>query len=559
MKKYPPDRLSPMAMQRWKHCGLVGLLFVLSGPWGCRKETASAPDFGQSLAPQDGVPTSRAAEHGNGLNTNGSSPASAGPDVADDADAPERARAARNPLTNGLRKLLEGNPLLDQKEDLGQTLSQADQILADAKQQNHEALRQLNRQVPVSSQPLPNVVMLIAGDLGYGDLGCYHQQHIHTPRLDRMAAEGLRFTDFYAGGPTGEATRWCLLTGLDTSHAQGVNQSSFLLRPEMLTLPEVLWQAGYDTGFIGCWGLGQGDERLRPHLHGFDEWLGSLDSLDQRPAELHYPETLWSDGAPVRLSANAQGQHGQYAQDFYTQEVLRYVQRHRSKKPFFLMVAFPLPHAPLVAPATAPYASADWPVASQTYAAMVSHLDRDVGTILDGLQELGLDERTLVLFTSDNGPPREGESPAAFFDSTAGLRGGKGELYEGGLRVPLLARWPKHIRANTVTNYPAAVWDLLPTLADFANALRRPKLLDGVTLTPVLRGQAGKPRDMLYWEIRQPGFAQAVRMGPWKVVRPIGKSQREELELYNLESDPGEQHNVAPQHPEIVAKFIKPS
>ena len=175
------------------------------------------------------------------------------------------------------------------------------------------------------------------------------------------------------------------------------------------------------------------------------------------------------------------------------------------------------------------------------------------------LKELGLDERTLVLFTSDNGPPREGGAAAAFFDSTAGLQGGKGDLYEGGLRVPLLARWPKHIRANTVTNYPSAVWDFLPTLADLANAIRRPKPLDGVSLTPVLRGQPGKPRDMLYWEVRQPGFAQAVRMGAWKVVRRAGKSQVEELELYNLETDPGEKHNVATQHPEIVAKFIKPS
>jgi arylsulfatase A-like enzyme len=480
-------------------------------------------------------------------------------ETSDDAEAREDAGEARNPLTRGIRKLLDASPVLDDKEDLGHTLSQADQLLADMKQENRDAIRDLNREVKVGPNRAPNVLLILAHELGYGDLACYGQEEIQTPHLDRLANDGMRFTDFYAGGASAEATRWCLLLGADTSRARRGKQLSFVLRSEAVTLPEVLWQAGYDTGFIGLWGLGQGDERMQPHLHGFDEWQGMREGTELNPDQLHYPETLWADGAPLRVAANAQGKRGQFASDFYVQEVAAYVGKHASKrsKPFFLMVAFPLPSGSQAVPSVAPYEASDRPAAAKAHAAAVTRLDRDVGLLLKRLQDAGLAGNTLVLFTSDSGPRRSDEDPGDLPDGTGGLKGGQGSLYEGGIRVPLIARWPQHVPPGTVSSYPAAVWDLLPTLADVAAAARRPRNLDGVSLAPVLRGRAGKSRELLYWESIQGGSAQAVRKGVWKVVRPAGKTGREHVELYNLRDDPGEQKNVAGQHPDVLDQLIK--
>lgn len=474
----------------------------------------------------------------------------------DDADSGSAQRPASNPLVRGVREFLGSNPVLEETEELAQSLMEADRILDDVKRENQDALRQLTRKPRVEPARPPHVVLIVADDLGFGDLGCYGQQQIRTPHLDRLASEGLRFTDFYAGGPDGAATRWCLLTGYDSSHARRGDESVYALQGEQVVLPEILWQAGYDTAFIGFWGVGRGDPGAMPHQHGFHEWVGCLDDTAARNP--HYPETVFSDGAPVKLRGNAGGKEGQYVQDFYLQETLAFLKRRTAEKPFFLMLSCALPRAPLSVPSLAPYDKESWPLAHQQYAAMVSRLDHDVGEILRQLRTQGLSERTLVLFTSDNAPRREPGGEPDFFASIDGLRHGPGTLYEGDLRLPLIAWWPGRVPAGAVTHSPAAVWDLLPTLADLAAVARRPAGLDGVSLVPVLRGQAAAAREMLYWELRQPGFAQAVRRDQWKVVRPAGKERAKDIELYNLVTDPHEKSNLASQHPDIVATFIAP-
>jgi arylsulfatase A-like enzyme len=393
------------------------------------------------------------------------------------------------------------------------------------------------------------MVVIIADDLGLGDLGCYGQQRIRTPHIDRLAKEGMRFTTFYAGGASSAASGWCFMTGYDTARAG----TSYRLPSSFITLAEMMWQAGYETGFIGNWQLTTGGEAAMPHLHGYDQWIGTLGTASG--TNPHFPESIWSDGAAMRLPANAQGHEGQFIQDFYTQEAIAFLERHRSGVPFLLVLAYTLPHASTPIASLNGYAAEPWTASQKAHAAMVSRLDLDVGLIVDRIEQLGLDSRTLVMLTSDNSPPASPQCD--FFRSTGALKGTQGSLYEGGLRVPLIARWPAGVPRGTATEYPAAIWDLLPTMAALSGAARRPSRLDGVSLAPVLRGGAGPSRGMLYWEDRSRGLAQAVRMDEWKVVRPAGKMQQEDVELYNLTADPGEQHNVARQHPDVVARFIK--
>jgi arylsulfatase A-like enzyme len=409
----------------------------------------------------------------------------------------------------------------------------------------------------------PNVLFILADDLGYGDLGCFGQTRIQTPRLDQMAREGTRFTDAYAGSTVCAPSRCVLMTGLHTGHARIRGNSRLPLRPEDVTVAEVLHQAGYRTGIVGKWGLGnQGSEGV-PNRQGFDRWFGFL---DQGRAHNYYPEFLWRNEVQVRVEGNVAPrgvarEKGTYAQDLFLQETLATLTEWKDQ-PFFLYVALTTPHANneaaaatgngMEVPELGPYAREDWPEPEKGRAAMISRLDADVGRILDKIRELDLDERTIVFFSSDNGPHSEGASANTFFASAGPLRGKKRDLYEGGIRVPTIVRWPGHVPPQRTSDYPWGFWDFLPTAAELAGA-PTPGPVDGRSIVPTLLGQSQPAPPPFYWEFHERGFDQAVREGGWKGVRR--GSNKAPLELYDLRSDIGETHDVAADHPDVVARL----
>jgi len=415
--------------------------------------------------------------------------------------------------------------------------------------------------------PRPNIIFILADDLGYGDLGCYGQKQIQTPVLDRLAADGMRFTQCYAGSTVCAPSRCCLMTGLHTGHARVRGNDRIPLRPQDVTVAEVLKAAGYATGLVGKWGLGEPGTTGVPNRKGFDEFFGYL---NQRHAHNSYPEFLWKNEQKYPLEGNVEkngvsSRRAQYSNDLFTREALSFIDRH-SKGPFFLYLSYTVPHANnergaaegngIEVPSDAPYSDRPWPAAQKNYAATITRMDADIGRILKRLAELGIDDHTIVFFSSDNGPHKEGGADPTFFRSAGPLRGIKRDLYEGGIRVPMIVRWPVHVKAGAVSDQVWAFWDFLPTAAELAGAKPPPKI-DGISMAPTLLGEkaAGRPqRDhaFLYWEFHEGGFKQAVRMGDWKAVR-LGPDQP--LELYDLKSDIGETHDVAAQHPDVVAKM----
>jgi uncharacterized sulfatase len=419
----------------------------------------------------------------------------------------------------------------------------------------------------------PNIILILADDLGYGDLGCYGQKKIRTPRLDRMAREGMRFTQAYAGSTVCAPSRCVLMTGLHTGHCQvrgnaaGKKQA---LRTEDVTVAEVLKQAGYATGLIGKWGLGDigvAADGL-PSRQGFDYFFGYLNQIH---AHNHYPSFLWRNAArvPLRNTVPKENPVGggisdnkaQYSGDLFAEESLNFVRQHQ-REPFFLFLALIVPHANSEAgnqgmevPDLGEYANYNWPRPQQGHAAMVSRMDRQIGQLLDLLAELKLDEHTLVLFTSDNGPHAEGGYSPEMNDSNGALRGQKRDLTEGGIRIPLIARWPGQVPAGSTSDAICSFADVLPTLAAIGGA-RLPKYLDGISLMPTL---FGKPQPeladrTLYWEFHEGGFHRAARQGNWKAIQ---NSLRQPIQLYDLASDPGEEKNLASNHPDIVDRFKK--
>ncbi|MGQ9575591.1 MAG: arylsulfatase [Thermoguttaceae bacterium] len=415
---------------------------------------------------------------------------------------------------------------------------------------------------------VPNIVFILADDLGYGDLGCYGQKVIQTPNLDRMAAEGMRFTDCYAGSTVCAPSRCVLMTGLHTGHARVRGNAQVPLEPEDVTVAEVLKSAGYTTGIIGKWGLGEAGSTGVPNQQGFDFWFGYL---NQTHAHNYYPEFLWRNAQQVRLDnvvpretgGRAPGMAGvatkrvQYSHDLFAQEALEFLQRHRDQ-PFFLYLAFTIPHANneagpkgMEVPDYGPYADKDWPEPEKGRAAMITRMDADVGRLFAKLKDLGIDETTIVFFSSDNGPHKEGGSDPAYFRSSGPLRGFKRSLHDGGIRVPMLVRWPRHVKAGTVNSLPWAFWDFLPTAAELAG-VRPPDRLDGISIVPTLLGRGHQhEHEFLYWEFHEGGSQQAVRTGPWKAVRPWGGP----IQLYDLRTDLGESQDVAAAHPEVVARI----
>jgi len=428
------------------------------------------------------------------------------------------------------------------------------------------------RQAP----PPPNVVLILADDAGWGDFGCYGQRRIRTPNIDRLAAEGLRFTDFYAGGTVCVPSRCALFTGKHPGHMSLRINVTQPLPAEDVTLAELLQGAGMRTACVGKWALGNSVQAGSPRAQGFDSYFGFI---DQNLAHRYYPPSLLRDDELVPLADNPSARTS-YSQDLFTDEALRFLADSQSEanraKPFFLFLSYCLPHADLDVPedSAAPYRALGWPEQAYVerggerlyhdqptpravYAGMIARLDREVGRVLDKLRELGLDERTLVLFSSDNGPSDEGGGDPEFFQSAGPFRGKKGELYEGGLRVPLIARWPRTIAPGT-SALPCAGWDLLPTLAELAGA-PLPADIDGLSLVPTLRGRASEQRahDSLYWENIAPGpsHTQALRRGSWKAVRRGVQGRNPRVELYDLATDPGETKDVAAEHAELVGEL----
>jgi arylsulfatase A-like enzyme len=420
----------------------------------------------------------------------------------------------------------------------------------------------------------PSIIFILADDLGYGDLGCYGQTKIKTPYLDKLAAEGMRFTSFYAGSTVCAPSRCALMTGLHTGHALIRGNAQVPLRPQDLTVAELLKKEGYHTALIGKWGLGNPSTSGVPQKKGFDEFVGYL---DQTHAHDYYTDYLWrydppTDAKPgfdgrMEFPENRNGNRGQYMDDLFASATLNFVRIHKPEqlnhyRPFFLYLSYTIPHANneegqrtgngMQVPSDAPYSDQPWPQTEKNKAAMITRLDTYVGQLLDKLRELKIDDSTVIFFTSDNGPHKEGGADPNFLKSGGPLRGIKRDLYEGGIRVPLIVRWPGEIKPGTVNDQPWAFWDFLPTAAEIAS-VKAPEKIDGISLLPTLLGKTQtNHHDFLYWEFHERGSQQAVRMGDWKAVRLQPGAP---LELYILSTDLGEKQNVAAQNPEVVAKI----
>ncbi len=426
-----------------------------------------------------------------------------------------------------------------------------------------------------AAQARPNIVLILADDLGYGDVGCYGQKRIQTPCIDRLAAEGIRFTQAYAGCTVCAPSRCVLMTGLHTGHCRvrgngGATPVSQALRPQDVTVARLLKQAGYTTALVGKWGLGDVGraEVGLPNRQGFDYFYGYL---NQTHAHNYYPTFLWRNEEKVKLrnvvpderpnGAGVATERLDYSPDLMLDEALAFIRRSKDR-PFFLYFSPTLPHANneaknrgMEAPDYGPYAATDWPEPQKGQAAMVTRLDGYVGRITDLLKELGLDDKTLVIFTSDNGPHKEGGNDPNFNDSNGPLRGIKRDLYEGGIRVPFVAAWPKTIKAGQTSD--RAIWfaDFLPTATAIAG-VKPPKDLDGISVLPSLKGRAQTHlrQRTLYWEFHEGGLKNALRQGDWKLINQgIGKP----LELYNLKKDPGETTNLAQEKMDVVMRLAR--
>ena len=453
------------------------------------------------------------------------------------------------------------------------------------------ALQSRAQDSPVPARRQPNVILILADDLGYGELGCYGQTKIRTPRLDALAREGMRFTDFYSGSPVCAPSRCTLLTGLHTGHAfirdnkeiggwgPDEPEGQLPVPAGTITLGGILQQHGYATAAIGKWGLGGPGSTGAPNAQGFDLFYGYL---CQRVAHNYYPTHLWRNGEKDMLDGNEwfaahqrlevapadAGDYDKYASSTFApdrmlNEALRFIDDNR-ERPFFLYFATPVPHVAIQVPdeSVRPYLDEGWdtepylgqkgylphPHPRAAYAAMISRLDRDIGTMLDRLDELGLAENTIVLFTSDNGPTYAGGVDYEFFNSAGPLRGLKGSLYEGGIRVPLIARWPGRIEAGGETDHAGGLWDLLPTIGALVglDAASMPVATDGLSFAPTLLGEPQPAHPYLYWEYQG---HQAVRRGDFKAFKKRGE---ETIELYDLAADDFEGVDVAADHAPVV-------
>jgi len=434
----------------------------------------------------------------------------------------------------------------------------------------------------LQAQQKPNVVFIVADDLGYGDLSCFGQEKFRTPHIDRLALNGTRFTRSYAGTTVSAPSRASLMTGLHTGHTpirgnkEIQPEGQFPLPAGTYTLFHLFKDAGYTTGAFGKWGLGFPGSTGDPVNQGVDHFFGYNCQL---MAHNYYPDHLWSNKTMVRLPENDHGRFGTYSQDLIQEKTLRFIEEQK-ENPFFLFVPIVLPHAELVAPEDSiiqqlrgtfeevPYKGTDSGPAFRkggymsqehpraTHAAMVKRIDLYVGQIIDQLKKEGLYDHTLIIFTSDNGPHREGGGDPDFFNSNGIYRGYKRDLYEGGIRVPTIISWKGKVASGAESDIAFAFWDYLPTFAELLNG-QPPQKTDGISVLPIFLDREGqKERDYFYFEFQEMGGRQALIKGDWKLLH-LDIRQGGTFELYNLASDPSENHNLIDLYPQKARELKK--
>ena len=441
---------------------------------------------------------------------------------------------------------------------------------------------QQEKQQQDSPKP-PNIIYILADDLGYGDLSCYGQKLFETPNIDKLAASGMLFTQHYSGSTVCAPSRSALMTGLHTGHTfvrgnkEVRPEGQFPLADSIQILPELLKEKGYVTGAFGKWGLGYPGSEGDPINQGFDVFFGYN---CQRLAHNYYPYYLWDNNTKLDLEQNIGSQEGQYAPELIHERTIQFLETYKDSS-FFLFVPNPIPHAELKVPEEyqtkfagqfepeTPYQGVDdgdryklGPYGSQekpheVFVGMVHLLDKQVGEIMQKVEELGIAENTLIIFTSDNGPHQEGGADPEFFDSNGPLKGFKRDLYEGGIRVPMIASWKGKIEAGSTSDHISAFWDVMPTIAELAE-VQTPQDIDGISFLPTLLGNKDqqKKHEHLYWEFHERGGRIAVRKGEWKAVKyKVGENPDALPELYNLANDIGETNNVADEYPEITREM----
>jgi len=436
--------------------------------------------------------------------------------------------------------------------------------------------------VSVMAARAPNIIYILADDLGYGDLSCNGQNRFQTPNIDRLAAEGMKFTQHYSGSTVCAPSRCALLTGMHTGHAAVRGNAAFdpegqqPMSADTYTLARMLKKAGYSTGIFGKWGLGAPGTASEPLKMGFDRFYGYN---CQRQAHHYYPYFLWNDDQRDMLWGNFGLETEEYAPTLIQEQAMRFVEDNKDQ-PFFCYYAIVQPHAEMFAPEEymrkyrgkflpessykgtddgpdfRKFAYGSQPEAHAAFAAMVNCIDDYVGDIIAKLKELGIDDNTLIIFTSDNGPHQEGGHDPAYFNSNGSQRGLKRDLYEGGIHVPMIARWPGIVKEGAVSDHLSAFWDMMPTVAELVGKTA-PEGIDGISFLPTLLGQADqRQHDYLYWEFHNSKGRQAIRKGKWKGVRyEVAVDPDSEIELYDLSSDPVERVNVAKDHPEVVEEL----
>ena len=428
----------------------------------------------------------------------------------------------------------------------------------------------------------PNIIYILADDLGYGDLSCFGQTKFETPNIDRLAKEGMMFTRHYAGSTVCAPSRSSLMTGQHTGHTQIrgnlelPTEGQLPLHKENITIAEVLKGQGYITGAFGKWGLGFINSEGDPNNQGFDQFYGYN---CQRQAHRYYPTHLWENDKKIPLEGNDYKHKVTFSPDKIHDKALEFIQKNKDTS-FFMYYPSVMPHAEIIMPDGAlldkfrgryketPFVAqrhgADYgdepfigkyycsqPEPRATFAAMIALLDQHVGEVVQQLKDLGIDKNTIIVFSSDNGPHKEGGADSVFFNSNGSLRGVKRDLYEGGVRVPMIARWPGKIKPNTTSDYVSAFWDMMPTFAELSSAPKQ-KNIDGISLLPILLGGKQTAHDFLYWEFPAQGGKQAVLKGKWKAVRLNISKGKMKHELYNLLLDPKENNDVSDAYPEVL-------
>ncbi|NNE90011.1 MAG: arylsulfatase [Verrucomicrobiales bacterium] len=420
--------------------------------------------------------------------------------------------------------------------------------------------------IPSIAAEKPNIIYILLDDAGYGDFSCYGQEKFKTPNIDRLATEGMKFTQHYSGSTVCAPTRAVLMTGLHTGHAyvrgnrEVQPEGQAPLPADIVTIPRLLKKAGYTSGAYGKWGLGAPGSSSDPMEH-FDHFYGYN---CQREAHTYYPTHLWKDREKVEFDGKT------HSQEPIMEEALQFVRDHKDG-PFFAFLPITIPHAAMHAPESyvAPFREkfpqfedkigrykgpeVKNPVAA--FAGMMTQLDDGVGQLLDLVKELGIDDNTMIMLTSDNGPHKEGGHQPDFFDSNGPFRGYKRDLTEGGIRTVLLARWPGTIEAGGTSDLISAHWDMLPTFCELAGA-EIPENIDGISMVPTLTGEGEQPQhEYLYWEFYEGGGKKAARWGDWKAVQTgVGANPDGSIQIYNLADDPGEETNLADKLPEKVAR-----